>query len=123
MQGTVWFARVEGHKTAHRGKDRLLFFGPQAQAILRSYIKLTSQAPLFDYTVSGYRSAIKRACKRLGIPSWSGHWLRHTASTSIRDQFGVEGAQTVLGHSRVSTTELYAQKSFRLAVEIMERVG
>lgn len=34
----VWTFRPPHHKTRHRGKDRRIFFGPKAQAILRPYL-------------------------------------------------------------------------------------
>lgn len=35
--GPVWIARIQEHKTAHHGKERVLCFGPQAQAVLREF--------------------------------------------------------------------------------------
>ncbi|QDT74839.1 tyrosine-type recombinase/integrase [Lacipirellula limnantheis] len=36
--GEVWTAKPAEHKTAHFGKDRTIFIGPQAQDILRPYL-------------------------------------------------------------------------------------
>lgn len=49
--------------------------------------------------------------------------LRHSAGTRLREQFGIEGAQGVLGHQRLNTTEIYAQKNIREARRIMREVG
>jgi integrase len=34
----VWTARLDQHKTAHHGHDRVLYIGPKAQAILKPYL-------------------------------------------------------------------------------------
>jgi integrase len=49
--------------------------------------------------------------------------LRHSAATTIRQQFGLEAAQTVLGHSRCDTTQVYAERDFSKAAEIMKMIG
>ncbi len=38
QSGDVWVARLSEHKTAHHGHDRLLFIGPETQAILSRYL-------------------------------------------------------------------------------------
>ncbi len=50
------------------------------------------------YTSNTYRQAIVRACVRMGIAPWSPLQLRHTAATAVRKEYGVEGAQLILGH-------------------------
>jgi integrase len=34
----VWEAKLVQHKTAHRGKERIIFIGPKAQTILKPYL-------------------------------------------------------------------------------------
>jgi integrase len=46
--GTVWLYRPEKHKTAHHGHTRVIAIGPQAQTIIRRYLKPDVQAPLFS---------------------------------------------------------------------------
>ncbi len=36
--GTVWTCTLVDHKTAHRGRDRVLYFGPQAQKVLEAFM-------------------------------------------------------------------------------------
>ena len=55
---------------------------------------------------------------------WSPNRLRHNAATSLREEFGLEIAQTVLGHqigSRI--TEIYAERNIRKAQDAIHRVG
>jgi integrase len=75
------------------------------------------------YTTASYRRAIHRACDKLGIEKWSPNRLRHTASTAIRRQFGIDAARAVDGHSAASTTEIYAELDLNKAVEVMRALG
>jgi integrase len=54
---------------------------------------------------------------------WTPNRLRHAAATKIREQYGSEAAQTVLGHVNLSTTELYAEKDYALAARVAREVG
>ncbi len=54
---------------------------------------------------------------------WSPGQLRHNAATRIRAKFGIEAAQMVLGHSEVSTTQIYAERDSAAVVRIMREVG
>ena len=60
--------------------------------------------PREHYTDDTYRRAVQRICQAIGIPSWSPGRLRHNAGTEVRQAFGVEAAQLVLGHRRPPTT-------------------
>ena len=57
------------------------------------------------------------------LKSWHPNQLRHTAATEIRRQFGIEGAQLILGHSRADVTQVYAERDTRKAIEIIQRIG
>jgi integrase len=47
-QGRIWEYRPESHKTAHRGKCRVIFIGPQAQEILKPWLRTELGAYLFQ---------------------------------------------------------------------------
>jgi integrase len=55
--------------------------------------------------------------------AWNPHQLRHTAATEIRRQFGIEGAQHVLGHATLNITEIYAEKNADVARRIAAAIG
>jgi hypothetical protein len=38
--------------------------------------------------------------------------------TETRTQFGIEAVSAVLGHSRISTSEIYAERSLKLATKV-----
>lgn len=75
------------------------------------------------YDTASYRRAIARACDRAGVEVWSPNQLRHSAATRIRKASGVEAAQVVLGHSKLETTQVYAETNLGLAVEAMQQEG
>lgn len=58
----------------------------------------------------------------LGLEHWHPHQLRHTLGTMLRDRYGIEGAQAVLGNT-LEATELYAEKSVDLAIRIARETG
>jgi integrase len=89
------------------------------------------------YDRNSYRQAVHRGCDRatrarlgLGpcrpcdlVPRWSPLQLRHTAATALRARYGVEAARVVLGHSRVETSQIYAERNLGKAEEVMREVG
>ena len=44
----VWAYRPEGHKTVHRGRERRIYIGPEAQAVLRPYLDRAPEAFCFS---------------------------------------------------------------------------
>lgn len=121
--GPVWRAQIVEHKTAHRGKERWLYFGPRAQAVLFRNMTGKRTGLIFTITRTAYCRAITRACARLGIPRWVPHQLRHTAGTLARERFGLDHAQALLGHSSASMTEHYAAVTEAKAVEVAAALG
>jgi integrase len=101
------------------------------------------------YTVNSYRRAIKRGCdKAFPHPSlgyklrakfadsekkelrkwqsehqWNPNQLRHSAGTEVRREFGLEAAQTVLGHANADTTQIYAERDVAKAIEVARQIG
>jgi integrase len=193
--GLVWTYRPHKHKNQHRGQQRVIYLGPQAQEVIKPFLKTDLQAYLFSprdwveelhagraaarktkptpselkrrqrrqrrqarrhaarYDRRGYRQAVVRACdkadalalkklaeelaragktpeeieqelegKRL-VPRWSPLQLRHSAATAIRARYGVEAAKVILGHTKVETTQIYAERDLGKAQEIMAEIG
>jgi len=54
---------------------------------------------------------------------WSPNQLRHTAGTEVRRQFGIEASRVTLGHSKISTTEIYSERDYDLAMQVARQVG
>jgi len=54
---------------------------------------------------------------------WSPNRIRHSTATEIRKRFGLEAAQVTLGHANANVTQVYAERDFAKAVEIIREVG
>ena len=54
---------------------------------------------------------------------WAPNRLRHAAATEFQNQFGIERARVLLGHSKVSTTALYAERDDAAAADAARQVG
>jgi site-specific recombinase XerD len=66
---------------------------------------------------------VKRLCEILGIAAWTPNRLRHNAATRFRKKFGIEIARLLLGHSKLSTTEIYAEPNRRKARMAARSIG
>jgi integrase len=73
---------------------------------------------------AAYRQAVTAAA-RAGdsVLPWAPNQLRHASATEVRMKFGVEAARTVLGHTKIGTTELYAERDLSLATRVAREVG
>lgn len=91
------------------------------------------KAPGAKYTPSSFQQAITQAIRKANkdregqglppLPHWSPNMLRHAAATRIRAAFGLEVARTVLGHSKVEMTQLYAERDEAAAAAAMKELG
>lgn len=105
------------------------------------------------YDTASYRRAITRACEiAFGMPEelrkapkgetteakavrleragqwrdgncWAPNRLRHSAGTEIRRRFGLEAAQVALGHSSADVTQVYAERDYDKAADVMAKIG
>jgi integrase len=80
------------------------------------------------YTTHSYRRVIAYAVEKANaagnpVPNWHPHQLRHSRATEVRRDFGIEGAQVVLGHARASITEVYAERDLEFAKRIARKTG
>jgi integrase len=95
--------------------------------------------PKTAYTKDSYNRAIARAIDKgnrerrkeaadmgvdpLLLPHWHPNQLRHSKATEVRQRFGLEAAQVVLGHARADVTQVYAERDTALAAEVMRKIG
>lgn len=75
------------------------------------------------YTPTNYAQAVRRACEDADVPAWTPNQLRHSRATELRRDFGLDAAGAVLGHSRLETTQIYAERNTELAVRVAEKTG
>jgi integrase len=123
--GEVWTAELRDHKTADRGRNRILIFGPAAQSILRKYLdKGSPDTRLFRVRRDSFGTTVKAACTRAGVtPAWTPHFLRHTRLTEIRKEAGGDVSQIYGGHSRFETTQIYAKPDLSAAIAHALKAG
>jgi len=113
--------KAQEERNAERKAERVTPITPSQASRQRKVNPLKS--PGERYTTESYGRSIKYAIKKAKSESWSPHQLRHTAATRIREEFGLEAAQVILGHSRADVTQVYAETNKRKAAEIMGNVG
>jgi integrase len=96
------------------------------------------RAPSDCYDTHSYRRAIARACRKADaaahqenpsicpeqvlVPVWSPNRLRHNRATELRTH-GLDVTKTILGHAKVETTQVYAEKDLAAAMELVSRIG
>ena len=72
---SCWVCRPDRHKTEHHDRDRVVFLGPKAQAVLRPFLTLMISDFLFSPQRSeAARNATKRAQRK--TPLWPSHKAR-----------------------------------------------
>jgi site-specific recombinase XerD len=53
---------------------------------------------------------------------WHPNQLRHTRATELRF-YGLDVTKTILGHTKVETTQVYAEKDLAAAIELVSKIG
>jgi integrase len=97
--------------------------------------------PRLYYRRQAYLNAVRRACRKADVeahkepknahvprvqvivPHWHPNQLRHTAATEIRSKLGLEAAQVALGHSKADVTQIYAERDWAKAADVMKQIG
>lgn len=85
--------------------------------------KAAKRKPGEEYVTRSYAKAIAYACRKGRLQHWSPNRLRHTAATKLAEQFGLETAGAILGHSKLETTQIYAEKSRKNAQAASKAMG
>jgi len=96
---------------------------PSQQRRAKSRQGKDSRRPGLQFSKDSLNWAIRRACKRARVATWSAGRLRHDAATTIRAEFGLEATAAILGHARVETSQIYAEKNAGLAASVAEQIG
>jgi integrase len=148
-----WRCPLRHHKTAHRGKPRILYFNASAQPILQRYLKADPHAPLIPGRRSTLGAAVRRACEvAYGMPDelrrpdptlrpealaeihrradewraehcWPPYALRHTVATRLVDELGIDAAQALLGHCHAAMTYHYSKAAEKPAIDAVRKLG
>lgn len=121
--------------TGKRNKERYIPFGDQLQTVWQTYMKARSkqfgtEEPAFFLDKSGGRlskSSIERLVhlylsKVTTQKKRSPHVLRHTFATQMLNHDGdLQAVKELLGHSSISTTEIYTHTTFEELKEIYKK--
>lgn len=149
--GPIWLFKPSDHKLSHHGRDRVVAIGPRGQAILNGRRGLRLAGPVFPgganrqskqpITTAAYRRAICRGCEvAFGMPSdlepadqiawreryaWHPNQLRHSFATELRRTPGMslDAVAACLGHTQLSTSQIYAELDTATAAEAAARIG
>jgi integrase len=147
---SCWVYKPSHHKTSHKDKERVIFLGPKAQAIILPRLsKAGPNALLFPIRCDSLRWAVEKGCQRAfphpmlsKIPPkkrteeqqaeldlwhkanrWHPNQLRHTVGTEVRAKYGLEAAQVLLGHCKADITETYAERDMAKARNVARKIG
>jgi integrase len=131
LSAEPWVYRPGGHKTAHHGKDRLVYLGPKAREVLTPFLAGGSGGWLFPSSrkdgrhrsVHSWEEILKDRCPKAGVPVWMPNQLRHARLTEVRRVAGLEAAQVIGGHARADVSEIYAERDATLAMRVAEESG
>jgi integrase len=117
------FSPIESEETrqAERRKNRKTKHTPFSRARKRKARPKRRPRPWYDK--DAYGRAVRRGCVKAGIPVWSPNRLRHSLATRVRQRFGLEAAQVILGHAKADVTQVYAESNRALAQEVMREIG
>jgi integrase len=132
----VWLYRPEAHKKQHEDEDettRVIPIGPQAQAILTPY--LAAQPDPAGYVFRNrhgrpfageyYARFVRKARVKAGIKMRIvPNSLRKGRAVAVRKDFGLEAAQSTLGHRNRETTErFYSETPIEAAIRAAKELG
>jgi integrase len=93
------------------------------------------------YAVSSYYRAIRRgidranakrikaaaeagdASKAVLVQPWTPHELRHTRGHEVREKYGLEAVQSVLGHETADAAQIYSARRLELGKRVARETG
>lgn len=112
----------EGRLTERHANRKSPMTPSQTARMERARLRIRARHPKNCYTTSSLRKAIHRACDLAGITVWGPNRLRHTRATELREH-GLDNVGTILGHSKLETTQIYSERNLKAAMELVSKVG
>lgn len=118
-----WVYRPALHKTAHKGKQRFIVFGPEGQSIVEKWWPVAgdyffpSKLIVGHYKTKSLLQAVHHACVRANVPIWTPYQLRHLRLTEVAVDEGLDVAAKLAGHGETGTTQGYAHQPDKKAID------
>jgi integrase len=112
---------AEAERHAEQRRNRRSPMTPSQAA--REPKKHPLRCPGDRYNPRSYAHAIRHACAKVGVPCWHPHQLRHVVATRLEQEFDLEAARTVLGHSSPAVTLRYVEADRERARSVMAKIG
>jgi integrase len=109
--------------TEYRAEQRKLRKSPVQPSQRNRKKPKPERKPGDRWTTRAYAVAIRRACIKAGVPHWHPNQLRHNVATRIRQEYGLDEARTVLGHTSPAVTAVYAEADHAKAEAVMKAIG
>jgi integrase len=90
--GRVWVYRPAEHKTEHHGKERLVYLGPRAQAVVRPWLRTDLGAYLFSprEAMEEYRAALRANRKTPMTPSQAARTRKRKPRKAPGERYSTE---------------------------------
>ena len=81
--------------------------------------RLESRAAWWARLTAEERAEVRAWRKR---HRWHPNQLRHSRATELRS-YGLDVVKTILGHTKVETSQVYAEKDLAAAMELVAKIG
>jgi integrase len=126
--GRIWFYTPRAHKTAWRGKKRVIALGPQAQQVLKPWLRLNLEEFLFQPREAvRLRRAERKARRKTPLtPSQSARRPKRDPERQPGERYGVaaygKAIDKAAGRAKVPTWNPN-QLRHTLATEVRKRYG
>jgi integrase len=97
VSGPVWLYRPPRHKTAWRGRERVIALGPKAQAVIKPFLTLDTSASLFSpRRALAERAAVLRAKRKSRVQPSQQNRRRSRPQRSPGDRYTVTAYATAV---------------------------
>ncbi|ADP76825.1 integrase family protein [Methanothermus fervidus DSM 2088] len=106
-------------------KERVVFFDEECKTLLEKYIKNNSvNEKLIDISVRQIQRIVKKTAKKAKIKKRvTPHVLRHSYATHLLEKgLNIRYIQKLLGHSSLSTTEIYTKVTNKKLKEKYDKI-